>query len=282
MKKTTNYLKLLGFFCLMTNAISVYSQGCTFTINASPYTFGSYGFWASSTTSLAGNCTYDWDFGNGNTSTFTGLYQNSAYNTYTANGTYTVTFTYSNSATSCTFTSSQVIVVNTASCTLIASSTYSSALNSFTFASTSTGTTPTTTFNWNFGDGNTASGATVVHTYSVGGYFTPTLTVGEPSSPACDANSYVYISVCTQTASISSTSYSNGLVSFTCTSVLSNTYTYYNWNFGDGSMNWGASTVSHNYLADNAYNVNVQIIASTCTLSVPYSHTVSNVPAASM
>ena len=131
--------------------------------------------------------------------------------------------------------------------------------NATQFTSTST-TNPSgqqiSSFNWNFGDGQTGQGQTVTHTYARAGTFQATLTVstgGHCTSqitktvtvydlPSCG---FTYTTVCQG----SPTQFSS-----TATSAPGNPITSYQWNFGDGQTGQG-QTVSHTYAQAGTYQV---------------------------
>jgi PKD repeat protein len=117
---------------------------------------------------------YTWDFGDGTTGT--GAAPTHAYG---QPGTYTVRLTVRDSAGQ-TASTSEVLTVHAAP---PSSFTYSSALpvehSATTFIATSLMSDPVTaitSFQWDFGDGTGASGATAVHAYAREGTYTVTLT----------------------------------------------------------------------------------------------------------
>ncbi|MDX1651502.1 MAG: PKD domain-containing protein [Brumimicrobium sp.] len=121
--------------------------------------------------STGGANIWNWDFGNGSTSN-----QQNPTLTYNSPGTYTVTLTSSNSSNGCTDTHTEQIEI-------LPSPTPSFTFNpnsgcaplDVTFTNTSTDLTGT--FDWDFGDGNTFSGANPgVHTYLNNGSYSVTLT----------------------------------------------------------------------------------------------------------
>jgi PKD repeat protein len=69
---------------------------------------------------------------------------------------------------------------------------------SVNFTSRSTGTIASTTFSWNFGDGNTSTGPSPSHTYSLNGIYVATLTVTN-YTPLCVLSYTTYVNVSTIT-----------------------------------------------------------------------------------
>ncbi|MCK9276804.1 MAG: PKD domain-containing protein [Methanoculleus sp.] len=115
---------------------------------------------------------WSWDFGDGATSD-----EQNPVHTYTAAGTYTVNLTVANAAGSDSAT--QTIAVTTAPVTPVAG--FAANVTSgnvplvVRFTDTSTGSP--TAWSWTFGDGNISAGQNPVHTYTVPGIYTVTLTV---------------------------------------------------------------------------------------------------------
>ncbi len=133
-------------------------------------------FTSTSTTNPSGQQieSYQWNFGDGQT----GTGQNVSH-TYAQPGTYQVTLTVSNGNGHCTDQITKTVTV------------YGQPTSNFTYTSvckgnptqfTSTATAPNgqqiTSYQWNFGDGQTGSGQTVSHTYAQAGDYQVTHTVG--------------------------------------------------------------------------------------------------------
>jgi PKD repeat protein len=115
-------------------------------------------------------------------------------------------------------------------------------------------------YDWDFGDGNTGTGATPVHTYTTDGTFTVSLTVTDdagaldtqattatiaanPLPPIADANG-PYSGVVGSPVGFDGTSSSDPDGSITA----------YAWDFGDGGLGTGA-TPTHIYSVDGTYTV---------------------------
>ena len=131
--------------------------------------------------------------------------------------------------------------------------------NATQFTSTSTTNPsgqPISSYQWNFGDGQTGSGQNVTHTYQNAGTYQVTLTVstgGHCTSqktqsvpvydlPTCN---FTYTTVCQGTP----TQFTS-----TASSAPGNPITSYQWNFGDGQTGQG-QTVSHTYAQAGTYQV---------------------------
>lgn len=127
------------------------------------------------------------------------------------------------------------------------------------FTSTST-TNPSgqqiQSYTWNFGDGQTGSGATTSHTYASAGTYQVTLTVSCGGHCTNQVTLPVVVSG-PPTANFNYTTVCQGnATQFTSTASTSpgNPITNYQWNFGDGQTGQG-QTVSHTYASAGTYQV---------------------------
>ncbi|WP_282079992.1 expansin EXLX1 family cellulose-binding protein [Aquimarina algiphila] len=125
--------------------------------------------------------TYAWDFGNGETSTLA-----TPKVTFTEIKTYTVSLTVSD-GTNTSVPVTQDIVVSDNNIAPVADFTATPTLGiapvtvSFDASASSDANGDTLTYTWDFGDGNTGSGITVVHEYITVGKYTAILTVSDGS-----------------------------------------------------------------------------------------------------
>mgnify|MGYP002624447668 CR=1 FL=1 len=131
--------------------------------------------------------------------------------------------------------------------------------NAVQFNSTST-TNPTgqpiQSYQWNFGDGQTGSGASVSHTYTNAGTYQVTLTVSCGGHCTSEKTLPVNI-VAVPTANFNFTTVCQGTATqFTSTST--GEITSYQWNFGDGQTGTG-QTVSHTYAQAGSYQVTLTV-----------------------
>lgn len=209
-----------------------YQAGCSG--NATQFTDNSSG----------GISNWNWNFGDGNTSTV----QNPSH-TYASAGNYTVTLIVSSPG--CADTTTQTITVGAP---VNAGFTTSSACGgqTVTFTDTSSTTATITGWNWNFGDGSTSSTQNPVHTYSNIGSYTVILTV--TTSDGCTGSA-------TQTLSVGSTPMASFTANGNCsgqniafTNTSTGTISSYSWNFGDGGTSTAASP-SHVFATAGTYNV---------------------------
>lgn len=221
------------------------------------------------------NVSWEWDFGNGTTSTL----QNPLV-TYTTAGVFNVTLKVTNDK-GCTrtisrpnfitvtpgvtagFTNTQPIV-----CTAPAT---------ISFTNTSTGP-PVLTYLWDFGDGNFSAAANPVHTYTANGTYIVTLVTF--SSAGCQdtvISNPIIIGGYSATFSYPPNICINEIVSFTNTSIPLPSSS--DWNFGDGGTASGI-TVTHSYTAPGVYTVKLYNTYPGCLDSVEQNITVNPRPVA--
>jgi outer membrane protein OmpA-like peptidoglycan-associated protein len=157
-----------------------------------------------------GPLTYSWDWGDGSSSD--GLVATHAYN---AAGTYTVTFTATGPANADTETC--LVTVNEppaegpvlAACT--ATPMTANVGETVSFSATATGTRPIT-FEWNFGDGSTASTLNATHVYNEVGTYNATLTAtNEAGSDSCTMTVTVVDRFCDEVTELNTVYFERGM-----------------------------------------------------------------------
>ncbi len=136
-----------------------------------------------------------------------------------------------------------------------------------TFTATTTGGTQPYTISWTFGDGSSATGATVTHTYNSAQKFTVTETAKDSSSPQQTVTSSNTVTVLaslplTTSFNVSTNPVVNSPVTFTSTTTGGTGPYTVSWNFGDGSTGSGA-TVTHSYATPQAYTVTETVTDSS-------------------
>jgi PKD repeat protein len=140
-------------------------------------------------------------------------------------------------------------------------------------------------YEWNFGDGTTAVGQTVSHTYNEKGLYTVTLRVTDSKGMTSERTIKVYVSeaqtpppppkvikfTITPNPSLGweEAWLVNRLLTFDGSEFAANGYTGHQWDFGDGSTGSG-TIVSHAYTAVGAYTVTLTLTDPTGT---PYTTT---------
>ncbi|TFD56802.1 PKD domain-containing protein [Cryobacterium suzukii] len=120
-----------------------------------------------------------------------------------------------------------------------------------------------TSYAWNFGDDNTATGATATHSYAASGSYPVTLTVTD-NSGASTVTTRTVIATDPPANALPTAAFSYQATPLTVamdasTSADSDgTITGYSWDFGDGSTGSGV-TSSHSYAVEGAYDVTLTV-----------------------
>lgn len=124
-----------------------------------------------------------------------------------------------------------------------------------------------TSWSWDFGDGNVATGATVQHSYAAFGYYQATLTVQDNSTLGYIESTDVAMTVIWYpTANFTfspSDPFADETVSFDASGSKANggSITDYSWSFGDGQTGTG-STATHAYLTTGTFTVTLTVTDS--------------------
>lgn len=119
-------------------------------------------------------------------------------------------------------------------------------------------------YDWNFGDGQTGSGMTATHTYTSAGTFTVTLTVTDNRQGKGTATRNVQVGTNAVPHARFTVTPHSGLVDTefhfdaTESSDSDGTISSYDWRFGDGQVGTGR-TVSHTYTAAHDYTVTLTV-----------------------
>lgn len=275
LQKTKTGLKTLMAGLFLFGAVSANAQ-CTanFTFATGPN--GSVNFGSTSTGTTISTA-YFWDFGSGNT-----LLNPTPSHTYTSNGFKWVCLTIisnSTSATSCTSTVCDSVLITNAP---TPTTTPCAANFNFTtgpgglvtFTNTSTGTTGSTAYSWNFGNGFTSNSQNPSHIYTTNGPKIVCLTItsnttvpGSCTSTFCDTVWVTTLPTPTCQASFNYATGPGGIVNFTNTSSGTGGSTAYIWNYGDGSPNGSGQTPSHTYSSNGLKTVCLTIITNTTTVN---------------
>lgn len=139
-----------------------------------------------------------------------------------------------------------------------------------TFVNLTTGTTSSTTYTWDFGDGNTSNLASPTHTYTGNGSYSWTLTASD--SPTCIAiktsSGWDNAVICTFTPSMTYTLLPGGLTHFGIAGVGSGSNCYLgplSWWFGDyvNSISFFNPAPSHVFY-NGTYISNVALYYGSC------------------
>lgn len=204
---------------------------------------------------------WHWDFGDGNTSTA----QNNIH-TFPGVGTYTIRLTVINHRTGCDDTHTQTIRIVEEVADFNATATEICRNTSTTF--TATGNTPgtITSYDWDFGDGTTDTGAVRNHTYVNAGLYTVRLIITDISGCKDTLVRTQYIRVNGPVAAFTipnGGSCSNNSFTFTDNSTDDGLHpiTTWVWDFGDGNtQTYTAPPFTHFYATPGTYNVTLKTI----------------------
>jgi gliding motility-associated-like protein len=129
--------------------------------------------------------------------------------------------------------------------------------NQFTFNNSSTLTTGTLQYAWDFGDGNTASTRDVTYNYAKEGTYTVKLLITAPGFCTDSVKRIVQVNPSpTSVFSIdqSQQCFKNNWFVFNTKSTVPSGVLTYTWNFGDGSFD-NSNNIAHRYLVPGTYNV---------------------------
>lgn len=250
----------------VTKSIQVY-KAPTVSVSVSDVCEGTASYFTSTTT---GASSYDWDFGDGNSST-----AQSPRHTYAKAGTYTVKLT-ANSAYGCSTVETTTTTVNDLPTAGYTNSTVCLG-NATSFTNTSSISSGTLTYSWNFGDGSTSTTTSPSHTYSSAGNYTVTLMA---TANGC-SNSYTTTVVVNDVPTADFTTANVCVGNAMSFSNYSGGATKYSWNFGDGSTSSTATNPSHTYKASGTFTVILTAEnAAGCTDTKAVSVTVFGTPKA--
>lgn len=231
----------------ITYNISVCNLNANFT-----YTVGANGVvnFSSTSTGTTAGTTYQWYFFPGTAST-----PNPSH-TYTNGNHSVVLYLYDGNC----FDSAYVnVFVNTNTCNINANFTYSvGANNVVNFASTSTGTTAGTTYQWYFYPGS-ATGSSTTHTFATNGNHQVTLYV---QNGTCSDSITYNISVCNMNANFNYTVGPNGVVNFASTSTGTSASSFYQWYFLPGTST--GVTTTHTFANNGTYPVHLYVSDGSC------------------
>jgi len=233
------------------------------TLNASfTTTLGANGLvnFASTSTGTVPGANYFWNFGDGS-STVGGPTISHTY----ANGNYSALLIVMNSSVnpSCADSSFQAIAVTNNTCFINSGFTFSVGSNGLvSFFNTSTGTTSSTSYTWNFGNGFTSNATNPTLTYLSGGVYTVTLLASNSSN--CNSNQGAVVSVTT----IPCVANANFSVVPTGTLQFWNAIPANMWNVANATWSWGDGSsssslfASHQYSTAGMYNICLTVTAS--------------------
>ncbi len=204
--------------------------------------------------------TWNWDFGDGHTST-----QQHPVHVYAAAGSYPVRLTVTNNSTGCDFDAAKTIQVITAKASFFASDTVICKGSTITF-NTNLSLTEVNKYNWNFGDGVIINSTTntATHKYLQAGTYSVRLITTDLLGCIDTLIKSLYIRVNGPTAKFGSSSYGsclNNLIVFKDSSVSDGLHPVqsWTWNYGDGKTEiLTAPPFQHNYATPGIYLVTLK------------------------
>ena len=230
---------------------------------------------SNSTTGIPNGSTYQWYFGDGNSSI--GLNDSIATYTYAAGGTYTVLMKAVYNGQQLVSTSKSVTAFGQNVTPVAAFTTQLSSGNNYNFNSTSTVASGTiSNYKWDFGDNTNASSANtfVQHTFAqVPSDQIYKVTLTATSNATCSSsivNSVTVPAVYTISGGFLATSTnpcapSNEVFTFTQNITGAPANAIYNWDFGDGTGSIG-STVTKTFANPNSNTVTLSVSNSTSVI----------------
>jgi PKD repeat protein len=214
-------------------------------------------------TSTGSPTAWQWDFGDGNTTT-----AQHPTHVYAASGTYTVTLVASNSC-GASAPYSQTVEVKTVPTAAFSAPLSECAGNAVAFADTSTQSP--TAWGWDFGDGTTSTLQNPTHAYALPGTYTVSLQVqNECGTSAVFDRTIDIVESPVANFTHNAPQCAGNAVSFIDTST--GLPTVWQWDFGDGTTST-LQNPTHAYAAPGTYTVTL-IASIFCGASAPASYTV--------
>lgn len=208
--------------------------------------------------------TWQWDFGDGTTSTL----QNPGFHTYANPGTYNVTLTVTNFKTGCSYQQTQTVVIIIEKADFAASDTIVCTGSGVDFHAINMNPANISSYYWKFGDGTEGFDSSAVnHVYTKAGKYSVTLVITNSIGCKDSLVKDLYITVGNPVAGFTSSTPGicvNNAIIFTDSS-LTNGYPIqkWTWNFGDGiTQTFTAPPFQHTYATPGVYSVMLTIIDS--------------------
>ncbi len=224
---------------------------------------GSYmGFVPTATAVPGASVSHSWSWGDGTANTSTSGSFPTAYHSYAAGGTYTVilTTTWVQNGVTCTQTSTQTVTYAPPPCSV--NFTSGGTGSTRTYTATNMAGTVGMTYSWFFGDGTSATGSPVTHTFAYGGIY-GVLLVGSSTTANCSDSVFLADTVagpfnCPSVSSSigggAGTSMTKTFIGYTYANSIGTYTTTFSWDFGNGATAIG-NQVTYTYPLAGTYNV---------------------------
>ncbi|MDO8954849.1 MAG: PKD domain-containing protein, partial [Gammaproteobacteria bacterium] len=227
-------------------------------------------FFASASDSDGTIVSYSWDFGDGASANST-----NASHSYTLAGNYTVTLTVTDND-GATATAQTTVTVSPAAANMVPTALFYMTQDSgvapldvgFDGAYSTDDDGTVTNYLWNFGDGNSATGANVSHVYTTAGSFTAKLTVTDDKGAQATYDGLIVVEAAAVSPTILIAAFSinpqipsiKDVVQFSgsASTAPDGNIASYLWDFGDGESANGVN-VSHQYSVPGIYTSKLTI-----------------------
>lgn len=221
------------------------------------------------TNNSTGGASFAWDFGDGNTSTAA----NPAH-TYNSTGSFNVTLVVTG-ANGCTDSLRQSAFINITAPDVQLNNlpVRGCAPLTHVFSATTSSIDPVVSYSWDFGDGNTGSGANPSHTYANAGDYTVTVVI--TTAGGCTDTARLVNAVIVGTKPVPNFSATprntcaRNPVSFT--DLSTGNITQWLWDFGDGSGST-AQNPQHEYQDTGYFNVQLIVSNNGCSDTIRFNN----------
>ncbi|MCC6721968.1 MAG: PKD domain-containing protein [Bacteroidia bacterium] len=236
-----------GCFDTTNSNVTIHPRASVSFTHSSNYCVGTSATFTNNSTLSAGSMTYQWKFGDGNTSSST-----NPTHTYSSGGNYIVNLTATTDKGCVNSYTSNVVVFGKPTANFNVANVCQGV--TATFSNTSSGGT---TYAWEFGDGGTSTLASPTHAYTNAGTYNVKLTVTN-SNNCTDVIIKQIVIFANPTANFTFVERCKGLAtSFTNTSTGANDVY---WQFGDGGS---SNSLNPNYTYSNSGTYNVTLSVET-------------------
>lgn len=217
---------------------------------------------------------WNWDFGDGNTSTD----QNPTHS-YASAGNYDVTLTVATAANCSDTIQKQVSVNQSPTADFNFNNVCLNNMATFTDASSSA-VGSITSWQWDFGDGNTSSLQNPSNNYADPGNYDVTLTVSANNCSNIATQTISIYDLPVALATADSVCEGNATAFTDASTIASGSIANWSWDFGDGNTS-NNSNPSHNYVSGGNYNTTLTVTSDNgCTNSLSFPVVVFHNPVA--